>query len=86
MAQNIPFVIASDDPMFWDVTPLSHDFYITFLGIASRQGDLRVLKKLAMNSIQYSSMNETEQKRAFQMWQSEWDNFIENVIQDNQSN
>lgn len=84
MAQNVPFVVASDDPMFWDVTPLSHDFYITFLGIASRHADIRVLKKLALNSIQYSSMNGAEQRRAVSMWQLQWDNFIENVIQENQ--
>lgn len=81
LAQNIPIVISSDDPSFWEVSPLSHDFYITFLGIASRHSDLRTLKKLAINSIQYSSLNDTEKIDAFSKWQIKWDKFIDNLVQ-----
>ncbi|KAL5291183.1 CECR1.2 family protein [Megaselia abdita] len=31
IANNYPIVISSDDPGFWGATPLSRDFYITFL-------------------------------------------------------
>lgn len=82
LAQNISIVISSDDPSFWETTPLSHDFYITFLGIASQKSDLRVLKKFAINSLRYSSMNDIEKKMAFTEWQLKWDQFIENVISD----
>ncbi|XP_055314977.1 adenosine deaminase 2-like [Sitodiplosis mosellana] len=81
MAQNVPIVISSDDPSFWEVSPLSHDFYITFLGIASRHSDLRTLKKLAMNSIQYSSLKGFEKLEAFIKWEIKWDNFIDDLIQ-----
>lgn len=80
LAQNIPVVISSDDPQLWDVTPLSHDFYMAFLGIASRHSDLRVLKKFAINSIQYSSLNEMEKQRAFSKWQIKWDKFISDLV------
>lgn len=82
LAHNIPIVISSDDPSFWEVTPLSHDFYIAFLGIASRHADLRVLKKFAINSIQYSSINDTEKEAAFAKWQLQWDKFIGDVTND----
>lgn len=80
MAQNVPIVISSDDPSFWEVSMLSHDFYFAFLGIASRQSDLRTLKKFALNSIEYSALNATEKTDAFAKWQIKWDTFIENLI------
>lgn len=80
MAKNVSIVVSSDDPSFWEVSPLTHDFYITFLGIASRHSDLRVLKKLAINSIQYSSMNDLEKSEAFVKWQTKWDQFIEDLV------
>lgn len=39
-SNNIPVIVSADDPSFWEVTPLSHDFYIVFLGIASAESDL----------------------------------------------
>lgn len=80
LAQNIPIVISSDDPSFWEVTPLSHDFYMAFLGVASRHADLRVLKKFAINSIKYSSLNDVEKEVAFSKWQIKWDSFIEKLV------
>lgn len=80
LAQNVPVVISSDDPSFWEASPLSHDFYMAFLGIASRQSDLRVLKKFAMNSILYSTLDGLEQQEALMKWQTQWDKFIENLV------
>ncbi|KAJ6643952.1 Adenosine deaminase 2, partial [Pseudolycoriella hygida] len=79
-SQNIPLIISSDDPSFWGASPLSHDFYMAFLGIASKRSDLRTLKKLATNSIKYSSLNKQEKEIAFSKWQAKWDRFIEEVI------
>ncbi|KAJ6646816.1 Adenosine deaminase 2 [Pseudolycoriella hygida] len=80
MAQNFPIVISSDDPSYWEATPLSNDFYIAFLGIASSHSDLRVLKKFAMNSIEYSAMSAEQKIDAFGKWQSEWDKFINDLV------
>lgn len=79
-ADNYPVVISSDDPSFWRAAPLSHDFYMAFLGIASAHADIRLLKKLAMNSLQYSSLNTSQKKAAFAKWETQWDAFIERVI------
>ncbi|KAL5291182.1 CECR1.2 family protein [Megaselia abdita] len=76
IANNYPMVISSDDPGFWGATPLSHDFYITFLEIASAHSDLKLLKQLAMNSIQYSCMSPKEKDVAFQKWRSSWNRWI----------
>lgn len=81
-SQNIPLVVSSDDPSFWEATPLSHDFYAAFLGIASANSDLRTLKKLAKNSIKYSSMSDDEKVIAYQKWQEKWDQFILSLAQD----
>ncbi|KAG4067754.1 hypothetical protein HA402_005526 [Bradysia odoriphaga] len=79
-AQNVPIVISSDDPSFWEVLPLSHDFYFTFLGIASQDTDLRTLKQLALNSILYSSLEGFEKLEALMKWQMKWDTFIDDLI------
>ncbi|XP_017863453.1 PREDICTED: adenosine deaminase CECR1 [Drosophila arizonae] len=78
-ADGHPVIISSDDPSFWKATPLSHDYYIAFLGIASQHADLRLLKKLALNSIQYSSLSADQKFDALNKWQTKWDQFIDYV-------
>ena len=51
MSRDFPLVIASDDPGPWGALPLSHDFYMAFMALASTQDDLKVLKQLAINSL-----------------------------------
>lgn len=79
-ADNYPVVISSDDPSFWKATPLTHDFYIAFLGIASAHSDLRLLKKLALNSIYYSAMSHEQKQIGLQKWQIKWNKFIQTLI------
>lgn len=80
IANNFPMVVSSDDPGFWGATPLSHDFYVTFLGIASAHADLRLLKQLAINSIKYSCMSPNQKTVAFKKWRYSWNKWIENVV------
>lgn len=79
-ARNLPVVISSDDHGIWETKPLSHDFYMAFLGVSSRHSDLRFIKKLAINSIRYSAMNETEQIDAMLKWHTEWDKFVDDFV------
>lgn len=79
-SDNYPVVISSDDPSFWEATPLSHDFFVAFLGIASSRQDLRVLKQLAINSIKYSAMNNAEKLVAMVKWQTAWDKFVNEQV------
>lgn len=76
----MPVVISCDDPSFWEATPLSHDFYAAFLGISPAGSDLRTLKKLARNSLKYSSLGSEEKKIAYDKWQQKWEQFIESLI------
>ncbi|XP_055606544.1 adenosine deaminase AGSA-like [Uranotaenia lowii] len=79
-SDNYPVVVSSDDPAFWCASPLSHDFYVAFLGLASARQDLRLLKKLALNSIEYSAMSPAEKDEAKQKWTVAWNKFIAETL------
>ncbi|KAL5291938.1 CECR1.2 family protein [Megaselia abdita] len=81
IADDVPIVISSDDPSFFNTAPLSHDFYMTFVGIASAHSDLRFLKQLAINSIKYSGMSEDEKTIAHRVWSKKWNNWIMKTIE-----
>ncbi|XP_049295380.1 adenosine deaminase AGSA-like [Anopheles funestus] len=74
---DFPLVVSSDDPSFWRAAPLSHDFYMAFLGMASAHQDLRLLKKLALNSLRYSLMNKQDKAAAEAIFHQSWDDFID---------
>lgn len=80
LALGMPIVLSSDDPGAWGADPLSHDFYITFVGIASRRADLRMLKQLVINSIQYSALNADDKTKFIRELYRDWDIFIKDVI------
>lgn len=82
IANNYPVVITCDDPTFWGAKGLSYDWYVAFMGLASREADLRFLKQLALNSIMYSSMEVEERIYALQQWQNDWNTFINNLLID----
>lgn len=74
-------VISCDDPSFFEANPLTDDFFQAFVGIASSRSDLRTLKKLATNSIKYSSLSADEKVDAMAKWSRRWDLFVEEVIE-----
>lgn len=82
IASGFPVVISYDDPSFWSTKGLSYDFYMAFMGIASRNADLRLLKQFALNSIEFSAMPGPEKKHAFKLWKKKWDRFIDDVVKD----
>lgn len=79
------FFYFSDDPSFWGALPLTHDFYFAFLGIASARQDLRTLKKLILNSFDFSSLDEQQKAQAKVIWLKKWDAFIDEYLNDQKS-
>ncbi|XP_049879501.1 adenosine deaminase 2-like [Pectinophora gossypiella] len=78
LAQNLPVVLSSDDPGVWEADPVSDDFYVAFVGVASRLSDLRMLKELAINSLKYSAFSAQERENAFKRFNNQWYTFINN--------
>ncbi|MEM6842942.1 MAG: adenosine kinase [Bacteroidota bacterium] len=79
LAQGIQCSISSDDPAVFDYTGVTYDYWTIFL---AWELDLRALKKLAMNSITYSLLNDNEKKAALQIWEHRWDDFIDECLKD----
>ncbi|XP_045503466.1 adenosine deaminase 2-like [Colias croceus] len=78
IAQGLPVVISSDDPGLWEADPLSHDFYVTFVGVASRHADIKLLKQLALNSIYYSTYRNKD--KMVHEFDKRWAKFVHNVV------
>lgn len=79
-SDDYPVVVSSDDPSFWRASPLTHDFYYAFMGIASVHSDLRFLKQLILNSIKYSAMSGAEQIDALNKWNRKWQIWLQWVV------
>lgn len=80
LALGLPVVLSSDDPGVWGADPLSHDFYISFVGIASKRADLRLLKQLAINSITYSTLDEDKKTILLNEFLFKWAVFIKDLV------
>lgn len=83
LALGLPVVLSSDDPGAWGAEPLSHDFYVAFMGIASKHSDLRLLKQLAINSIRYSALDDVGKTKLFRVFNTRWSVFIQEIIEKN---
>ncbi|EDW60449.2 adenosine deaminase 2-A [Drosophila virilis] len=80
IANDIPFVISSGNPSFWRTSPLSHDFYMAFLGIAPMYTDLKFLKRISKNSIKYSSLPDEEKALAMTKWKIKWEKWVDIIL------
>ena len=75
MANNIQMVISPENPAFWNST-MTDDFYLAFVFVAARDHGLKVVKKLILNSLEYSSMNDTELKESVEAWLSKYEKWL----------
>ncbi|XP_026474204.1 adenosine deaminase 2-like [Ctenocephalides felis] len=79
LTNNYPVVIAPDDPGFWGAQGASYDWYEAFMGLAAKWQDLRLLKQLAINSINYSSLEGLKKQELMQEWEKRWEKFVDDV-------
>ncbi|KAG5669875.1 hypothetical protein PVAND_000166 [Polypedilum vanderplanki] len=80
ISENIPIVIANDDPGFWNAKGLSYDFYYAFMAFAPSDTGLQILKQLAWNSLKYSAMSQKERSDAAVVFKASWDKFIDSIL------
>lgn len=78
LSLDLPVILSSDDPGVWEAEPLSDDFYVAFVGVASRSSDLRLLKTLALNSLKYSALDNMDKENAILAFYLKWNNFVNN--------
>ncbi|KAK4873084.1 hypothetical protein RN001_015113 [Aquatica leii] len=79
IASGYPIVVSYDGPSFWGSKGLSYDFYMLFVGVANKNSNLKLLKKLAKNSLTYSALPETEKQLGITKWEKQWDAFIDTM-------
>ena len=77
--ENFPIVISADDPGIWGAEGLSYDFYEAFMAMSSKDMDLRLLKKFALNSIKYTTLNQSSKDKCFAMFNTKWNSLMDDI-------
>ncbi len=78
LKRDVPFTICSDDPLAFNTTGLSYDF---FEAIAGWHLGIAQIKQLCINSIKYSAASDSEKNKMMSNWEKEWNEFVENNYQ-----
>jgi adenosine deaminase CECR1 len=76
LSNGIQCSINSDDPSVYGYEGLSYDFWAAFV---YWELDVKALKKLVFNSINYSSLNESEKKQSLAYLNKQWDDFVQKM-------
>jgi len=78
--ENQPLVISSDDPSPFGAKGLSYDFYAAFMAMSAKDTmDLRLLKKLVINSMDYSDAGPRCKKLVDNNWMVYMEKFMPTV-------
>ncbi|KAI4469389.1 adenosine deaminase [Holotrichia oblita] len=76
ISRGYPVVVCNDDPGNWGAEGLSYDWYLAFMAMSGENAGLELLKKLAMNSIEYSALDDAQKALALKIWTDKWNQFI----------
>ena len=77
--EGFPVVISSDDPSLWGASGLSFDYYEAFMGLAGKDMDLKLLKKLVLNSLDYSKSDLQCKQIVTNMWNTYMQEFLPSI-------
>ncbi|MCW1961411.1 adenosine kinase [Chryseobacterium viscerum] len=78
LSNGVQCSINSDDPSVYGYTGLSYDFWVAMV---YWELDVKALKKLVFNSINYSSLNENEKKNSLSYLNQQWNDFVQKTNQ-----
>lgn len=76
--KGIQITVSSDDPAIFDYSGVTLDYWSIFL---AWEMNLKMMKKIVMNSIDYSLLDNVQKQKAKQIWQDKWASFIQYVNQ-----
>lgn len=74
LSNGVQCSINSDDPSVYGYEGLSYDFWVAFM---YWELDIKALKKLVFNSINYSSLNKDQKKEAIVYLNKQWNDFVQ---------
>lgn len=75
--EGVPIALSSDDPGFFNYHGVTLDYVYAFL---AWELDLADLKKLAINSLKYTSLKQVEKDEIARFFAKKWDSFVDEVI------
>ena len=79
LSKGIQASISSDDPGFFGYEGVTMDYVVAF---AAWELSIRDLKKLSLNGIQYSSLNESQKEHLRErVFPGQWQEFIKSIIE-----
>ncbi|KDN38926.1 hypothetical protein RSAG8_09207, partial [Rhizoctonia solani AG-8 WAC10335] len=75
---GVSVALCPDDPSVFGNMGLSFDFFQVI--VASEVTNLLSLKQLARQSLEYSSLDAEDKKRAIEIWEKRWNAYIEEIV------
>lgn len=76
--QGVPVTLNSDDPAVFGAMGLSYDFFQVF--VSSETTGLTTLKQIALDSIEFSTLEAGEKIRAASLWEKRWYEFVDDLV------
>lgn len=77
LKNGIQGALSNDDPGVFGYEGLAYDFWYVFIGW---ELDLKAIKKLVFNSIEYSSLSKTEKEKSLKELTERWNSFIKQTL------
>ena len=79
LRRGINCSISSDDPLIFDYEGLTYDYWSVYL---AWNLDLASLKNLSKNGIVYSTLDADKKKKALQVWEERWEEFVRKALEE----